>query len=697
MTHFKLLSLVFVLLASLSIKAQELNKFTKKADPLYDANNYFAAIDEYKAAYSKTKDKAQKAEITYRMALCYYETKQMKRAIRSFDKCVSYKYAEENPIVYLYLGEANKSIGKYEDALVHFNSYKEAEPTDKRGSNGAKSCQLSIKWKAEPQRYKVTNMAMLNSKSHDVAPAYASKKNNKIVFSSSRSGAQGESESEKTGQATPDLYSTELDRKGKWSKPSTAPFEESVNTKESEGGPAFDARKSTLYFTKCEIPGKKGEGYCYIYSARKKGAAAYGEAEKVIMLDSVNMAHPSLSKDGKVIYFAAKMEGGYGGYDIWKAEYNRREKKFMAPENLGPQINTSSNEMYPFSHADGTLYFSSNGHMGMGGYDIFKVEAANGGWGPVVNMKSPINSEGDDVSIIFEDVKERGFLASSRAGGKGSLDIYSFVLPKLVFAVQGVVRDMETKEVLPNTTVKLVGSDGSTFEVVTDDAGAYTFEKLTPNANYTVGAKNDAKNKQNKQKYFASDAKMLSTVGVEESKTFTLEIELEVIPIEAIALPNVLYKTADTTLLPESKIALNGLVAILKRNENMTIKIFSHTDFRGTDANNQRLSQGRANSVVAYLVKEKGIEVERLERQGMGEAAPRKITKANEKDIKGICKQFKVKYDGSFKIGDTLSESFIKSLGSRDLQMAAHQFNRRTEFTITGYDYVSAKKKAGNN
>lgn len=698
MTHFKLLSFVLFLLASISIQAQEeLNKYTKKADPLYEAQNYFAAIDEYKAAYSKTKDKAQKAEITFRMAKCYYETKQMKRAIRYFGKCVSYKYAEENPIVYLMLGEANKSIGNYEDALVHFNSYKEAEPTDKRGANGAKSCQLSIKWKSEPQRYKVTNMAMLNSKYHDVAPAYSSKKFNKIVFSSSRTGSQGESESEKTGQATPDLYFTELDRKGKWSKPSTAPFETNINTKESEGGPAFDSRRSTLYFTKCEIPGKKGVGYCYIYSARKQGAAGYGEAAKVLDVDSVNVAHPSVSADSKTIYFAAKLEGGYGGYDIWKAEYNRREKKFVNPENLGPQVNTSANEMYPFIHTDGTLYFSSNGHMGMGGYDIFKVEVADGGWGPVVNMKSPINSEGDDVSIIFEDQKERGFLSSSRDGGKGNLDIYSFVLPKLVFAVQGVVKDMETKEVLPNSTVKLVGSDGNTLEVTTDDAGAYSFEKLTPNTNYTLGAKNTSLNKQNKQKYFASEAKMLSTVGVEESKTFALDIELEVIPLEVIALPNVLYKTADTTLLPESKIALNGLVGIMKQNENMTMKIMSHTDFRGDDNKNMILSRGRANSVVAYLVNEKGIEADRLTTEGKGESTPRTITKDNEKDIKGICKQFKVKYDNNFKVGDTLTEPFIKGLKSRNLQMAAHQFNRRTEFTITGYDYVSSAKKVGGN
>lgn len=696
MTHFKLLTFLIVLFASLTLSAQEPTKYRKKADPLYDAHNYYAAIDEYKAAFSKEKNKAEKAEINFRLAVCYYEIKQMKRAIRTFDKCVSYKYADENPIVYLYLGWAHKSLGQYEDALTHFNTYNEMVPTDKRGANGAKSCQLAIKWKLEPQRYKVTNMAMLNSKDHDVAPAYAGKKNNKLVFSSSRSGSQGESESEKTGQATPALYFTELDRKGKWSKPSTAPFEETVNTKSAEGAPTFDSRKSTLYFTRCDIPqGKKGIGYCYIYSARKKGPTNYGETEKVIKLDSVNIAHPTLSQDGKTIYFAAKMDDGYGGYDIYKAEYDRKTRTFSAPVNLGPQINTSMNEMYPFIHADGTLYFSSNGHMGMGGYDIFKVESTNGAWGPVVNMKYPINSEGDDVSIIFEDNVERGFLSSSRAGGKGNLDLYSFVLPKLEFMVTGVVRDMETKEILPNSTVVLVGSDGSSLEFVTDASGAYEF-KLSPITNYVLGAKNAALNKQNKQKYFASDDIKLTTVGEEQSKNFTYDIELEPIPLEAIALPNVLYKTGDTTLLPESKIALNGLVGIMKRNENMTIKIFSHTDFRGSDANNQKLSRGRANSVVAYLV-EKGIDVERLDFEGKGESDPRKVTEANAKDLMAICKQFKVEYEGNFKVGDVLSEAFINSLPSKNLKMAAHQFNRRTEFTITGYDYVSAAKKATGN
>lgn len=692
-----LLVVLFTLIGGLSSEAiaqdeNTVNKFTKTADNQYKAKNYYGAIAEYKKAYSKTKDKKQKAEITYRMAYCYYQTLDLKKAVGQFEKCIKIKYEEEHPIVYLQLAESYKGLGKYEEALVQFNKYKEAEPSDKRGANGAKSCELAIAWKENPSRYKVTNMAVLNSKQHDVAPAYADKKFKSLVFSSTRDGATGnEDESAKTGQSVPDLYYTSVDRKGKWSKPSNEPFAETINSKISEGGPAFNSRVNTLYFTKCGIPGKKdGQKYCHIYTAKKMGNG-YGEATKAILIDSSTTAHPSISADDKVMYFAADLPGGYGGYDIWKATYNKREKVFENPINLGPQINTDKNEMYPFIHKDGTLYFSSNGHLGMGGYDIFKVEADGESWGPVVNMKYPINSEGDDVSIIFEGDKERGYFSSSRGGGKGSLDIYSFVLPKLEFMVSGVVKDIKTQEILKGCTVKMVGSDGTTLEAITDEAGAYNFT-LAANTNYTLAARSDEKKKNGKQKYFASESKMLTTVGVEESKNFQLDFELEPVPETPIVLPNIIYLTNDTTLLPESKIALNGLVKVLNDNPNFTIKIMSHTDFRGTDAANQILSRGRANSVVVYLVDEKGIEAARLTSEGKGETTPRSVTEDNLKDFQGICAEFKVKFEDHFKVGDVMSEAFITKLGDKQAVLAAHQFNRRTEFEITGEDYVSPNK-----
>jgi peptidoglycan-associated lipoprotein len=683
-----------------SVSAQDVlekNKLCKLANQLYNQGEYFTAIAEYKKAYSKTKDKAQKAEITYRIANSYSKSKQPKKAVQYFAKCKKMKYTDEHPIVLLQMAEAYKTMAEYEDAMTNFNLYKNAVPADKRGANGAKSCELAIAWTDKPTRYKVTNMAVLNSRQNDVGPAYGDKKHKTLVFASSRDDATGSlDEQGKTGQSMLDLYTATLDKKGKWSKPTNEPFlsgDEAIDTKAGEAAPSFNSRVNTIYFTRCGMPKKDGVEYCMIFQAKKMGKG-FAAPTKAIVVDSANVSHSSLSLDGKTMYFVADLPGGYGGYDVWSAEYDKKARTFINPVNLGPQINTEKNEIYPFMHDDGTLYFSSNGHIGMGGYDVFKVEPDGAGWGPVVNMKCPINSAGDDVSVIFEGAKEKGYLSSSRAGGKGSLDLYSFVLPKLEFMVQGVVKDAGTQAILPNSLVKLVGSDGATLEATTDDAGAYSF-KLSAGTNYTLAAKNDSKKKNGKQLYFASGSKMITTVSVEESKTYQLDFLLESLPETPIVLPNILYLTNDTTLLPESKIALNRLVNILNENSNFVIKIMSHTDFRGTTPANQILSRGRANSVVKFLVDEKGIEAARLQAEGKGESAPRTITETTAEDFAGICKSFNVKMEDYFKVGDVMKESVINALKSKDAKLAAHQFNRRTEFEIIGEDYVSPSKTVG--
>lgn len=678
------------------VDKENINKLTKKADDLFKTSMYAQANVEYKKALSKTKDKAEKAKITFRLGYCEYKMRDYKKAISYLTKTTKYKYADTEPIVYYLLAESYKRLGEYEDALTQFNLYKEKVPSDKRGANGAKSCELSIAWMNEPTRYKVTNMAVFNSNQDDVAPTFGDKRHKTIIFSSKRDGSTGNGTSEIDAQSFNDLYLSEIDRKGKWSKPVNESFAGTVNSKDFEGAATFDKRYKTIYFTRCEVPKKNGEAYCNIYMAKKMGKGYEENPVKALKLDSAVIGHPSISEDGNTIYFAANLEGGYGGMDIWKMEYDKKAKEFVNLVNLGPQVNTSGNETYPFIHQDGTLYFSSNGHIGMGGFDIFKVEADGSGWGPVVNMKSPINSEGDDVSIIFEDEKERGYFASSRKGSKGSsLDIYSFVLPKLEFMVTGVVKDAVTGEILPGSSVKLVASDGETLEATADDAGAYEFT-LKPNTSYTLAARSDAKKKNGKLAYFASKPAMLTTAGEMDSKTFNQDFNLEPIPDAKIVLPNILYALNDTALLPESKVALRSLVDMLNENPNLAIKLMSHTDFRGSDAANMKLSRGRANSVVHFLV-ENGIDKDRLTYEGKGESEPRAITEKNKADFEKICKDKGVKMNDYFKVGDVMTEAYINKLGNNNAKEVAHQFNRRTEFDITSDTYVPKGKVEGGD
>jgi peptidoglycan-associated lipoprotein len=324
---------------------------------------------------------------------------------------------------------------------------------------------------------------------------------------------------------------------------------------------------------------------------------------------------------------------------------------------LGAPINTPDEEMFPYIHEDGSIYFASNGHLGMGGLDIFHAEKSGTNFTNVTNMKFPLNSSADDFGIMFEGGKERGFFCSNRANGKGMDDIYSFNLPPLVFAIQGKVKDVDTQQPIANATVKMIGSDGSSVEVKTDNSGFYKFAEngaeryIHANTSYTLAVSAD--------KYLNSDKGKATTVGVEESKTFELNFTLQGIK-KPIELPNIFYDLAKWDLRPESMVSLDKLISTLNDNPNITISIGSHTDSRSDDKYNQELSQKRAQSVVDYLIS-KEIDGDRLQAVGYGESRP-KVTEAE-----------------------------IKKMKTTEEQEAAHQMNRRTDFSVLRTDFVPKK------
>lgn len=667
------LSTTAILAFVVSASAQK--NYLKDADNAYAHNQYFNAIELYKQAYTKVKKADAKSKILYRTGDSYHKINDLKGAETYYQKAIKAKYAD--PIVYLNLADVLKAQQKYPEAIIEYNNYKKLAPSDVRGENGVKSCELAQQWKdaknTPETRLKVENMVLLNSKESDFSPAYADKKYTTLIFTSTRQGATG-SIDVTNGQNHSDLYEAKLDKNGKWSTP--AQLATTIVSKMNEASVSVSRKGDVMFMTRCpEAKGKQLK--CQIYVCKKQGPS-WAEPELLnFNIDTVAFAHPSINVKGDVLYFTSKMPGGYGGADIWMSTYDKKSKSWGQPVNLGPTVNTQGDEMYPYIHEDDkTLYFSSNYHLGMGGLDIFKVEKdASGKFSKAPeNLKFPMNSAGDDFGIVYEGKKVKGYFTSNREGGKGSDDIYSFILPPLFFNLNGTVVSAEFNEPVKNAYIHLKGSNGEMFEFKTGDDGKYNF-KLKENTTYevTVGTDKNTVSKTFVLGFLANkDMGKLTTVDENESKDFVKDFVLTPVKAE-IRFPAVLYalgkadllvdptgtdKSNDTRKPLNSKDSLNFLYQTLMDNPTIIVELQSHTDSRGSDAKNQILSEARAKSCVDYLVNEKKVPIERLKFKGWGE---KKLL---------------------------ITDAQIAKAKTKEEKEALHQKNRRTVFRIVSWDYV---------
>jgi len=336
--------------------------------------------------------------------------------------------------------------------------------------------------------------------------------------------------------------------------------------------------------------------------------------------------------------------------------------------NLGPVINTAGDEMFPYLRNDSTLYFASNGHIGMGGLDIFVSRLHDEKWSEPENMRYPINTYADDFSMVFNlNEPEEGYFSSNRSGTKGD-DIYLFIIPPVYFTLEGFVTDDLTLQPVAGAHVSIVGTNGKTATYNTDERGHYTFNKnqILPHTTYEILI--------TKEDYFNEKATE-TTVGLEASKDLIRDIMLKPIPKKPVVLPDILYDLAKWDLKPQFQDSLQGLIATLDANENIVIELASHTDSRDTEERNDILSQRRAQSVVDYLIS-RGIDPDRLEARGYGERVPR------------ILNRDYIKEGYTFPAGSVLNDTLIDSLPNTSVKEAAHQLNRRTEFAILRNDFI---------
>ncbi|MAR39928.1 MAG: hypothetical protein CMD22_04535 [Flavobacteriales bacterium] len=676
---FLILSVFLILFSSSDVLSQKKNRVTQKADRAFDAEMYFEASELYKKGYKKTKNKAIKAEILFKQAECYRFSGKFKKAANFYKKAVKAKYNNSNPIAILRFADMLMMVGNYEKSLEQYKKYAKKVPTDTKAEKGIKSCEFAINWLKNPTRYIIEKMDIVNSKNNDFSPAFGNRDYTKIYFVSSRKGSSNDKIDERTGQFFTDIYSSSLDKKGKWSKPKAEMSP--INSDNHEGTLCLNQNGTTMFFTTCQSENKKSLG-CEISISQLKGKI-WGSLNKLeVKIDSnTTIGHPTISPDESVVIFSAEMNGGYGGKDLWMVTKVARGQ-WSEPANLGPAVNTDGDEMFPFLHNDGSLYFASNGHVGMGGFDIFKSELDNNGiYVSAINLKSPINSSADDFGMIVERKSERGYFASNRKTwtgtdgvvnkSNGSDNIYQFELPPLVLTLQGVITDTKTGAVVTSANVKLVGDDESALEVTTDNTGSYNFE-LTPLTTYEIIVTREG---------YLNNKVTETTVGIDVNTDLIKDINIDPIKKEII-LPRIEYDFAKSELRPQSILDLDLLIVTLNENPNITIELNSHTDFRGTSNQNNKLSQERADVCVQYLI-QNGISVDRLTANGKGESEPYVLTSEDSKhDQRGGFFTKKI-----FKEGDVLTESYINKL-KKNFKEIAHQYNRRTTFKVLTEDYV---------
>lgn len=628
----------------------------RKGDQSFALGEYNQAAVHYKQAYSslKSTDRELRAETAYKLGQSYYHICYAPKAIAAFRNAIRYNCNDST--VFRYIADMQLMDGKIKDAQDNYSKYLEYSPQDYLARNGLESCRLQAESKENPTRFTVKKDAVFNGRYSDWSPVFSSDSYDQIIFTSARKECSGTDVNPITGLKSCDLFQSTKDEKGKWQKPIR--IEGGPNSEFEDGVCAFDPDFSTMYYTYGAWDATQPRSAQLMQSKRSNAAWSEGSPYSQNPDSTVNYAHPAVSPDGKWLYFVSDMEGGYGGQDIWRVPL---DGSLAGAQNLGPQINTPGNEMFPTFRLDGDLYFSSNGHPGFGGLDIFCAHSLNDSTWTVTNMGSPVNSQADDFGMTFEGHRTRGFFSSNRGDARGRDHIYSFELPETVHMLTGWVYEKDGYE-LPNATVYLVGNDGTNIKIGLKEDGSFS-ERVTPGVSYVMLATNRG---------FMNYKQELQADSTSQDRQYVLQFPLSSIS-KPVLIDNIFYEFDRASLTPESSNALDELVQLLKDNPNVTIELGAHCDYKGNDDYNLRLSQQRAESVVSYLSSH-GIEKARLTARGYGETTPKTVSGKQAEQYPFL------------KEDTVLTEEFILGLPDEQ-QEICNQLNRRTEFRVLRTTY----------
>ncbi len=669
---------------------QVTRSYTGEAVKLWKAGAYAEAAEAFKLASEKISPKNDKARqkkgyFAYMSGRCYDLLGEHAPAEQQYEKSILLRYQEFEPIVYFKLAEMEMAQCKHAEAKENYQKYLKLDPTSEVAKIRLESCDFYKAAIASPTKHLVNNVTKLNTKFFDYATVMGGR-GKEMYFTSSRPGSTGAESDPITGENFMDLWVSKIDRNGNWGQPE--PMEKPVNSPENEGTMCFDGRGRTMWFTRCPMEENMKLG-CDIYMTEQKGKS-WDEPKKLELKDhdSTNIGHPAVTEDGKTLIFASDMAGGYGGTDLWITTYDRRSDSWSLPVNMGEEINTSLNDMFPTFGPDGKLYFATDGRVGMGGMDIFVAERVGeeNKWINATNLGAPLNSCRDDYHMIFTETGkvERGYISSNRNGSKGSnsQDIWDFYLPPVLIDVMIIVSDQEEGYPIEGANVKLVGSNGASYDLTTDAQGQINLgEKpdgdryLDPGATWTLEVSGI-------EKLYLGSKDQFTTEGIETNTRIIRDLKVLNI-VKPIRLPEVRYALGKAELLVDSTInskdSLNYLYDLMQENPNIIVELISHTDCRGSDAANKALSQRRAESCVDYLVNEKGVNPARLIPKGLGETTPATI---------------QVKDENGEEEPLLLECGMITKLKRSDTEKFEyyHQLNRRTECAILSFDFVPSEE-----
>lgn len=635
--------------------------FTAEADKEFKRGGYYTAAQEYIKAYAKIKAIDDKGRTAFMAGESFRLLQDPAAAEEWYTKAIGLRFGESNPEVFVRYGDIMATQQEFDEAIEWYITFKEnGGDASLADSKIRESDDDALALDEPPSRYVVENLLLLNSDSYDYGAGFASNKSDQVIFASSRESSEGSGEDPITGQSFMDLFRAEQDKKGRWSTPE--PLNSTINTASNEGTVTFDSRFKTMYFTRC-VSDDQSSFACDIYRSSILGDKM-GPSEVVELIDRASndtsqIAHPSFTVGDGYLMFVSDMAGGQGGKDIWYVAYNEREDSFGTPQNMGPQINTSGDEMFPTMRFDGALFYASSGNGAMGGLDIIRALPGDGEmeFKTPEALPYPVNSSSDDFGLIFYADEDRGIFTSSRPGGKGKDDLYSFRLPDMEYCYRANVYDFDTGMPL-SAAIIIQGTDGESWSLTADGDGSISLceKEIKGTTTYDVDVQFEG---------YIGTGDRFSTVGLTESTTFAREYFLkEVVLDEEYAMPLVLYPFNEAALLINNEVnsadSLNYLLDIMQRNETFVIQLESHTDSRGKNNYNKKLSQDRAQTCVDYLIS-RGISLDRLVPVGHGEEMM------------------------------LVSDADIAKMEGEEAKERGHQMNRRTVFRILRFDYDSDK------
>lgn len=660
-------------------------KNIRRAEAALAIGEYEVAASQYKKAYSRipSAEKEKRGKIAFMMGECYRRYGNAARASGAYRSAERYKYVDTTTL--LRKGQMMLVQGEYKQARTAFEDYLQIlEARDTFTSpdpalaalryqaiRGIESAESAPERKKKGSPYTIKIASQFNSNRSDYCPALLGELDDKDVqlfFTSNRNAAVGNELSGITGQKACDIFVVRKDEKGKWKTVET--IEGGMNTDYDEGAPSFSPDGKTMFLTVCPT-NPEYPRMAEIHSCSRSDAS-WGKPQVVKITNDTlsSYAHPAVSPDGQWLYFTSDMPGGYGGTDLWRAQFNGGKVGFI--ENLGPEINSDGNECFPAFRPTGELYYSSDGLGGMGGLDLYRAtqDSTTHKW-TVTALPAPMNSNGDDFGITFDGLHNRGYFSSSRStGGRGWDKLYEFSHPEILTTVKGWVYEQDGYE-LPESQVYMVGSDGTNQKLVLKSDG--TFEQpVTPGVDYLFLAA---------CKGYINVAQKLHADSLDYEYTYELDFPLPSLSIPVLV-RNVFYAFDSAEITEDSSAALDKLASLLIDNPNITIELASHCDYRGQDAYNLKLSQRRAESVTNYL-SEHGVDPERLTAKGYGASQPKVVTGKHHEAYPFLVE------------GDTLTAKYITQLDSATQaprfsvseQEVMNALNRRTEFRVMRTTY----------